>query len=394
MAADATRPGNLTGIAGAIATITAVGIGLSLGIPLLAVVMEQRGIPGTLIGLNSAMAGIASILIAPLVARVLSRVSAAPLAFASVVVAAATFPGFWLIDDIAWWFPLRILFHGAVTSAFIVSEYWIVALAPERRRGLVMGVYSTLLSLGFAAGPILLGLLGSEGPWPFFIGAAIMASASLPVLLAWNRTPQRHEAVAPRFMRTLFAVPTATLAGFVFGFVESGEFAFLPIYGLRSGMQEAAAAALVTAIALGGIVFLVPIGMLADRVDRHVILAFCAAAGAAGIALLPLAIGAPLSAYALLFVYGGITGSIYTVGLVHLGARMAPGELASANAVFVFMYSLGMLTGPASLGVAIDLWNPTGVPALLTLMLAAYAAFVIVRRLRIPDRRPEVGAEP
>ena len=38
----------------------------------------------------------------------------------------------------------------------------------------------------------------------------------LPVLLAWNRTPQRHEAVAPRFMRTLFAVPTA-IALYAFG---------------------------------------------------------------------------------------------------------------------------------------------------------------------------------
>ena len=48
-------------IAAAIACVAVVGIGLSLSIPLLSLEMERRGASSTLIGLNTAMAGISSI---------------------------------------------------------------------------------------------------------------------------------------------------------------------------------------------------------------------------------------------------------------------------------------------------------------------------------------------
>ena len=55
---DRTR---VAAIAAAIACVTAVGIGLSLSIPLLSLEMERMGVSGTMIGLNTAVAGIASI---------------------------------------------------------------------------------------------------------------------------------------------------------------------------------------------------------------------------------------------------------------------------------------------------------------------------------------------
>ena len=43
----------------AVAAISAVGIAIGLGLPLLSIIMEKRGISPTMIGINSAMAGVA-----------------------------------------------------------------------------------------------------------------------------------------------------------------------------------------------------------------------------------------------------------------------------------------------------------------------------------------------
>ena len=66
--------------------VTVVGIGLSLSIPLLSIEMERRGASSTLIGLNTAVAGIASICTVPFVPRLAARIGVAPLLGLALVV--------------------------------------------------------------------------------------------------------------------------------------------------------------------------------------------------------------------------------------------------------------------------------------------------------------------
>ena len=61
------------------------------------------------------------------------------------------------------WFPLRVVLHVALTVLFILSEFWISASAPAApTRGFVLGIYATVLSLGFAFGPWLFAQMGSS----------------------------------------------------------------------------------------------------------------------------------------------------------------------------------------------------------------------------------------
>jgi len=66
-------------IAAAIGCITAVGVGLSLSVPLLSLEMERMGASGTLIGANTAIAGIAAIMTVPFVPRIAARTGVLPL---------------------------------------------------------------------------------------------------------------------------------------------------------------------------------------------------------------------------------------------------------------------------------------------------------------------------
>ncbi|WAJ31066.1 MFS transporter [Antarcticirhabdus aurantiaca] len=370
-------------VGAAIASISAVGIALGLGLPLLSVILERRGVSASMIGANTAFAGIASLIAAPLVTPIARRLGVATTMLLSIVASALAAIGFYVYDDIAAWFGLRLVFHFAVTTLFILSEFWISAAAPPDRRGLVLGLYATFLSLGFAAGPWLFSQVGSIGPLPFYLAAGILAAASLPILAAWRHQPAMSRAEAGSggaFWRYVVLVPTATAAVLVFGAVESGGFALFPVYGERIGFPEGDSALLLTAIGLGNVLLQIPIGLLSDRVRdrRHLLVAF-ALIGLAGSLGLPLIAGDWWTMAAVLFVWGGVVAGLYTVGLAHLGSRLTGSDLAAANAAFIFCYAFGMLLGPQVIGSSMDIFGPDGFAWSLGLFFAAYLALTVVR---------------
>jgi MFS family permease len=159
-----------------------------------------------------------------------------------------------------------------------------------------------------------------------------------------------------------------------FGAVETGGFALLPVYGLRTGFDAESAALLVSVVALGNVALQLPLGMLADRVPKASLLLAIAVAGLVGAAAIPLVAGQGLAFYALLFVWGGLAGGLYTVGLAHLASRFEGPDLAGANAAFVVLYNVGLTVGPPVVGGAMDIADPHG----FAYALAGFFALILI----------------
>ncbi|MGN6143111.1 MAG: MFS transporter [Mesorhizobium sp.] len=369
-------------IIAAISSISVVGIAIGLGMPLLSVILESRGHSASMIGLNTAVAGIASIAGAPLATPLASRLGVAWTMLLMIAAGAVAFVGFHFAPAFWMWFPLRVLLHVSLTILFILSEFWISTSAPPSRRGLVLGVYATVLSLGFAAGPWLFAHLGSTGFLPFGVTVALVAVAAVPVLAARNESPpiRAEGEETSGFLHYIWLVPTATAAVLVFGAVETGGFALFPVYGNRIGYSEADAALLLTMIGLGNVLLQIPIGMISDRVgDRRYLLLLCAFVGLVGTVFMPLFAQNWHLMATLLFVWGGVVAAMYTVGLAHLGSQLSGHELASANAAFVLCYGVGMVLGPQAIGIGMDIAGPSGFGWSLALFFGAYMVLAIGR---------------
>lgn len=369
-------------ILAAIASISVVGIAIGLGMPLLSVILEGRGYSATTIGANIAVAGIASIAAAPFAAPLAARFGVVWTMLAMIVVGASSFLFFYAAPF--WgWFPLRAVLHFSITVLFILSEFWITASAPAARRGFVLGLYATVLSLGFAFGPWLFAQMGSDGLLPFAAAFALVLAAGLPVLAAWRQSPDigaETKASDKPFSSFIFLVPTATAAVLVFGAVETGGLALFPVYGTRIGLTESDAAMLLTAIGLGNVLLQIPLGMISDRVpDRRHLLAVCALIGLLGMIALPFTGSNWWAAAGILFVWGGVVAGLYTVGLAHLGAKLSGHDLASANAAFVLCYGIGMLVGPQAIGIGMDVVGPAGFAHTIALFFIAYLALALIR---------------
>lgn len=359
-------------LAAVIACITVVGMGLGVSIPLLALAMERQGVSSTLIGLNTAMPALATFVLTPFVPAILRRIPTLTFLGLCVAVSAIAMPSYYLFPNIWVWFPIRFINGIALTGLFVVSEFWINDLADEKHRGRLIGIYGTILSTGFATGPLLLYLVGSEGFAPFGIVGGLILLAGGVLVFARGLAPKITEKPNHRFTAFFIAAPAATMAGLVYGATETDVFNMLPIYAVRIGMTEQAAAFVLTIFAAGNILCQIPIGMLADRINRRLVLVGCAAIGFAGSLMIPVVAGSMFLFVPVLFIFGGVVVGLYTVGLTLLGERFRGADLAAANSAFVMMYSTGALIGPPMAGVAMDLWDPHGLVVAMGSLCGVY----------------------
>jgi len=385
-----TDGGGTIGLVAAIGSVAAVGLGFSITLPLLALTLEDRGISSTWIGINTATWGLAAIAITPFVSKIAARIGTAQLLALAILVLAAALPLFYLSPFWAW-FLLRLVGGAAVTTTFVLSEFWISSAAPPARRGVIMGIYASVLSGGFALGPVILSLTGTQGMLPFLVGSAVLALGIIPVLCGLPVAPKLDRREKHSFGRFLFLAPAATGAALLFGTIETGAFALLPIYGQRVGHTRDLVILLGIGVTIGNILLQMPMGMLSDRMSRRKLLMIIAAFGLLGAAILPMVASHFWLLMVALAIWGGVIGSLYTVGLAHLGSRFTGSDLAAANAAFVFCYSLGGLVGPAALGVAMDMWNPHGFAIGIGIFFAAYLAMLIIRMglARLPKGRSQ-----
>jgi MFS family permease len=365
-----------------LASLFVGSIGLGMTSPLIGLMMNAAGFSGTVIGLNTAMFAVAIVLFAPIAPRLMRRWGSAAFLIASLAISAVMLLVIRLFEPGWIWFPIRLLIGCGFAGLWVVSESAINQLATERRRGLLIGIYSTMHTLGFAGGAFIIQEVGIAGWTPFVIAAGSMALAGLPILIVRRLPPPAVEATRTHIREFLRLAPFVVTGALVFGIVDLGVLAMLPVYGVRAGLPEAAATQLLVAAQVANPLVQIPLGALADRTSRRALLLGMAVLGILSAAALAPSLGSPALRIGVLVVMGGALFAIYSLSLVLLGQRFKGSRLAEANAAFVFMYGVGSLIGPPAAGLAMDLWNPNGLPGFLALVCAAYLVLGLVTLAR------------
>lgn len=365
----------------AIAAISIVGVGLSMTIPLIAVRMEAAGYSASANGWGVAMSGLATILVSPFIPALVRKLGVRGLMMLALALALASLSGLAFVDDVVWWFPIRFLLGASLTLFFVVSEYAINALAPQDRRGLWIGIYSTALYLGFALGPAIIGLVGTEGRVGFYAAMALFVLGGAPIIAAGAQIPTFSERAESPAWAMIGRAPLVMLASLLFGALETGAMGLLPVHALRNGYDAATGALFVSFVAFGNVAFQLPLGLLSDRVDRLKLILAVAVFGLAGALLATMLTPHYAIFCALLFVWGGIVGGLYMVGLAMLGARYTGADLAAANSAYVMLYASGMMIGPPILGLTLDVSPAHGLFGGVAAMFAVYLAIYAGRRM-------------
>jgi len=377
-----------------VAALAVVSITSSLNWPILSEALRNQGYSESMIGINAAaqFAGIIVVaLAAPRIIPALGFFKAIALGMIVLAVTIIALPAFRSFET---WLVIRFLLGMGNSLLFTTGDTWINLIVNDRVRGRWMGIYVTVGMAGWAVGPLLGAYLDPDTYWPFVWGLlAILVAAGLllPTRKLDVRLSVPKHGVTLGLAAVFFAAPTVLLASAMFGIVEGAMQSFAHLYTMDVlGAQfRQTGYAVIWVGAIAAVFFQYPIGWLADKFNRSWLLIVCVLALMVSIILFPLLVEGGrdawwqpqgLALWAVVSVWGGSMGGIFTVGITLLGERFRDIELVSANAVFSVLFGVGGMLGPFLAGTAMSAIGPAGFPLSLLATVVVYALFAFYRQ--------------
>ena len=359
--------------------IAAVAYGLLQ--PVLTIRMERAGHSALVIGVVASAWALGIVAGSPFYARIIRRFGTRPSLVLGLLAAGVLMLLFTTTGHVAVWALLQCVQGLAFGHFWVLSESLINTLVDPKARGRVAALYVTVLGLGAALGPLLMNSVGTTGALPFVLCAALLWMGSAPLLLVRLPALTSQESASPRFRSIVSAFPGLIAIGLAAGFADHGPQGLLPPFALTMGATVHAVSLMLFALACGRALFVLPIGMLADRHPVDWVLAGCAAGTALLVGGIYLLWSHAAIVLALWFALGALLDAFYALGMALIGHRVQTQDLASANTAFVVLHSLGGFAGAALLGGAMDGWGPIGYPVVVAAVSLALTVLVWPRRV-------------
>jgi MFS family permease len=329
----------------------------------------------------------------------LARVGHIRVFAACAAIMAATTLAVHMATNVFGWSAARMATGVCVALMFAAVESWMASSVKSAERGRVIGFYMVCTKAVLALGPFLAGPGDGSSPEPLMLGAALIALAIAPICFTSQAQPEAPKAQPLALRQQFETAPAAVIAAFGAGFANTAVLTLAPLFAADVWGAQSAAPFQASAW-IGSLIVQYPAGLLSDRVDRRLVIAWlCAIAAAAAIGLAVLGEAPPFVLAVCLFgLWGAGSLSFYGIAVAHMADRAEPGQMARATSGLLFIWAAGSVMGPLTVGAAADLFGAGSlfwVAGLAGLMLSA--AMLTRRRVRAPSlpetKGPYAGAE-
>ena len=278
------------------------------------------------------------------------------------------------------WAVLRMASGLAVAGCYTIIEAWLQAKLTNETRGRAMGVYRVVDIVGSLGAQLLIGVLTPASYVSYNLLALLCCAALFPLVLTRAEAPP--VAGAPR-LRPGFAWNRSPLAaaGVVVSGITGAAFRMVgPLYALSVGLKAEVIALFLAAYVLGGALVQIPVGWLADKYDRRIVLIWlsvasvlaCAATVASadrGVVAIFLAAG----------FFGMTTFPIYSISAAHAHDFTDPSEAVELSAALMFLYAVGAIASPLIASLLIDMQGPAAMFVFISLAHIVLVVFGLVR---------------
>jgi MFS family permease len=309
------------------------------------------------------------------VGLLIDRIGRKPFLVAGVALFAAGNFGYMWAPSILLMLPFRVL-HGIGWAGCTTAVATLAAdIAPQKRRGELIGYAAMASSLGGAVGPVAgFELLRRFDYYGVFLGAAALLFVSF-MLGAFIKEPEHAARSDRRELKwiDLLVIPETLLPAIAVAFLSFGHggiLTFLPIHALKLGLENPGLWFGLYALCL---LLSRPVaGPLSDRISRRAVIVPGLILNLLGIGILALASS---SAWLLAAaVVGGLgTGAAQPALMTVAVDQTSPQRRGQSMAQYQCFYDLGIGLGSLTLGAFLDLVDQN-----FSLMYAATAVVALI----------------
>jgi len=283
------------------------------------------------------------------------------------------------------WFAIRLVSGFCISGLYVVAESWLNQAATNETRGKLLSIYMIISYASFGVGQLLLNVADPAG-FPLFILIAVLVSFALvPISLTRTFAPQIETPEAISLKKLYNLSPLGFMGSLFSGLAQGTFFGMGAVYGKLSGFSIAELSLLMSLPILGLVLFQLPIGALSDRFDRRIILTITAIISTVSAVFCIFVFDYSFLVVCLSFtVFGGISMPIYSLSLAHTNDNLSSDQMLEASSKLVFVFGLGSVFGPLTVGLAMDTF---GTQAFFGYLAAAYAFISCFAIYRMTQRQ-------
>jgi MFS family permease len=363
-------------------TCIAAGVAQGLLLPLLAQILEERGVPSSINGLQSSLLYLGTLLASPFMAYPVKRWGYKPVIWFGTFLVAISYVLFPILDFIFAWSVLRLMVGIGLSALHFASQLWIQTIAPIEHRGKMITLYGMFYGVGFGVGPLGLNLL-QWGLWvPFGLFALFLVVILVMIATLSNEYPERQDeksSHSDNYRKVWRYGYLGLIPPMLYGFMEAGLVSTLPVVGSRTGLSPSLVSICLSSFVVGSIVLQLPLGWLSDRWGRKPVILWTTGLGGILFGCMPFVLHEPVILIALFALTGAFVGSIFSLGMVFATDLIPKSLLPNAGIIATIGFGLASMGAPNVIGLAIQYVMPTSLFYLLGASFVGYAMLVVLK---------------
>ena len=280
------------------------------------------------------------------------------------------------------WLILRIVNGFCIAGMTATIESWLNTRSSNETRGRVLSFYMLTFYIAIASGQTMVNLADVASPDLFMLAASLIGLSLIPVAMTSLGEPNLSESRVLN-VRDLYAASKVGVIGAVVAGLMVGSFYALGVvFARRIGLSVSESALFMSVVVLGGLAAQIPVGMLADRYDRRIVMsgALIAVGTAWGTLAAFVASGLPLIALLVVaMAFGGAMSSVYPLCVAQTFDRLERRFYIAAAGRLLMVYSIGATVGPLLAATLMAIYGPSSFFLFESAVAILYAVFVLFR---------------
>ncbi|MCI1900711.1 MAG: MFS transporter [Enterobacter sp.] len=300
----------------------------------------------------------------------------ASLIFAAGCVGLGVMVGFWS------WMAWRFIAGVGCAMIWVVVESALMCSGTSRNRGRLLAAYMMVYYVGTVLGQLMISKLPTDlmSVLPWVTGMVLAAILPLLFTRIVNQSSEHQETTQVWPMLRLRHARLGVNGCIISGIVLGSLYGLMPLYLNHQGVSDSGIGFWMAVMVSAGIVGQWPIGKLADRYGRLLVLrvqVFVVILGC--LAMLGNAAMAPA-----LFILGAAGFTLYPVAMAWACERVEHHQLVAMNQALLLSYTIGSLLGPTFTAILMQNYSDN----LLFIMIASVSFIYLLMLLRKAGEHP------
>ncbi|EFX9592298.1 MFS transporter [Escherichia coli] len=275
------------------------------------------------------------------------------------------------------------IFAAGCAMIWVVVESALMCSGTSRNRGRLLAAYMMVYYVGTFLGQLLVSKVSTElmSVLPWVTGLTLAGILPLLFTRVLNQQAENHDSTSITAMLKLRQARLGVNGCIISGIVLGSLYGLMPLYLNHKGVSNASIGFWMAVLVSAGILGQWPIGRLADKFGRLLVLrvqVFVVILGS--IAMLSQAAMAPA-----LFILGAAGFTLYPVAMAWACEKVEHHQLVAMNQALLLSYTVGSLLGPSFSAMLMQNFSDN----LLFIMIASVSFIYLLMLLRNAGHTPK-----